>query len=49
VAAPKKIVWPLESRNRFSNRSKTSLLGWWMEAMTVRPSRDKFFNVVITK
>lgn len=48
-AAPKKMVWPPESRNKLSNRANTSLLGWWMEAITVRPSLDKFFRVVITK
>jgi len=49
AASPKKMVWPCESRKRSSNRSKTSLQGWWMEAMTVRPSLARFFNVVITK
>lgn len=49
AASPKKMVWPWDSRKRLSKRSKTSLHGWWIDAITVRPSRDKFFKVVMTK
>ena len=40
---------PLESRKSMSKSSNTSLLGWWMDAITVRPSLARPRSVCVTK
>lgn len=40
---------PLESKYNWSNSSNTSLLGWWIEAITVLPSLAKARSVWVTK
>ena len=48
-AAPKYTVLPPDRRKSMSKSSNTSLLGWWIEAMTVRPSMARFRIVCVTK
>jgi hypothetical protein len=48
-ALPKYTVLPPESKYNWSNSSNTSLLGWWIEAITVLPSLDRPRRVCVTK
>lgn len=49
VVLLKKIVWLLESRNKFLNKLNILLLGWWIDVIIVFLFWDKFFKVVIMK